>query len=85
MGAEAKSSGAGAGGADSKLVKDIMSRQAEQEAAGRVNKAVEIEDEAKGSGGNEAGGSGIRLGRLKKTGMCSVSFCCCCDDDDADD
>lgn len=32
----------GAAGADSKLVKDIMSRQAEQEAAGRTNVKVEV-------------------------------------------
>ena len=67
LGAEAKSSGAG-GEPQSKLVKDIMSRQVEQEAP-RVNKNEAVEE--KGSPDAAAGGSGIRLGRLKKTGECS--------------
>lgn len=37
--ADAKGMGGGAGDAQSKLVKDIMSRQLEQEAAGRVDSA----------------------------------------------
>lgn len=82
--ADAKSSGASdaAGGADpqSKLVKDIMSRQMEQEAAaaaGQRQDNKESADESKnGSSPNEnlntanqGGGGGIRLGRLRKTGI----------------
>mmetsp|Transcript_6078 Transcript_6078/g.10124 ORF Transcript_6078/g.10124 Transcript_6078/m.10124 type:complete len:763 (+) Transcript_6078:105-2393(+) len=83
-GAEAKGgpgADAAAGDPQSKLVKDIMSRQLEQEAVGRNR--VEPEEETKdspvdggggaGAGSNSssagpAGGSGIRLGRLRKTG-----------------
>lgn len=66
MGADAKQ-GPGAGGMDaqSKLVKDIISRQAEQEVASAKNEPVE-----ENKNGNEQGaGGGIRLGRLRKTGL----------------
>ena len=55
----------------SKLVKDILSRQVEQEAASRSSVVAEPaadDSEAKELGGEGSKG-GIRLGRLKKTGL----------------
>lgn len=69
MRAESKGSGgSGSGPAQSKLVQDIMSRQAEQEAAASRGRGAEAAEEAKGEGGTVQGGSGIRLTRMKKTG-----------------
>jgi TRAF3-interacting protein 1 len=58
----------GVGGADikeSKLIKDILGRQAEQEVA--AAKSKEPEDEGKDQSTGK--GSGIRLGKLRKTGV----------------
>ena len=63
--AEAKTGAAG--GPQSKLVQDILGRQAEQEAARKSGTAPAdaAADEAKG---DDASGGGIRLGKLRKTG-----------------
>lgn len=62
--AEAKG---GAGGPQSKLVQDILGRQAEQEAARKTGAAVPeaAVEETKGEDGS---GGGIRISRLRKTG-----------------
>jgi TRAF3-interacting protein 1 len=53
----------------SKLVQDIMSRQAEQEAAAKVhsNRGHDMGDEKEDKENTKTGG--IRLGRLRKTGL----------------
>ena len=58
----------------SKLVKDIMSRQAEQEAAVRASNAAAaaLAEESKAAGDSASAGAaakGIRLGQLRKTGV----------------
>lgn len=60
--------GAGIKDAQSKLVKDILGRQAEQEAVrtGGVQPVEAGGEDAKGT--DETGKGGIRLGRLRKTG-----------------
>lgn len=55
------------GNPQSKLVKDIMSRQAEQDAAARAGAKNEGSEETKNFV-TDAQGSGIRLGKLRKTG-----------------
>jgi TRAF3-interacting protein 1 len=59
--AEAKG---GAGGPQSKLVQDILGRQAEQEAARKTGVPEAAVDETKGE---DASGGGIRISRLRKT------------------
>lgn len=81
MRAESKSGDAGGitrNDPQSKLVKDIMSRQAEQEAQGRAPVSnTKIVDESKHMQEEQtvAGGSGIRLTRLKKTSKCPNFIC----------
>eukprot|EP01038_Epipyxis_sp_PR26KG_P008130 gene8130-11008_t len=68
MRTDAKS--AGQADPQSKLVKDIMSRQTEQEVAGRGTNKNEPVEETKSSPTNDTNsGSGIRLGKLRKTGI----------------
>jgi len=64
---KAEAKGGAAGGPQSKLVQDILGRQAEQEAARKTGPAAAdaAADEAKG---DDASGGGIRLGKLRKTG-----------------
>ena len=65
-----KSGGSAAGNntdPESKLVRDILGRQAEQEAARNPNASNRSDDDAKAS--EEPSGGGIRLGRLRKTGV----------------
>lgn len=66
---ESKAGDRNAAPAQSKLVQDIMSRQAEQESALRGGRA-EVVDETKAAeaAGVAPGGGGIRLMRMKKTG-----------------
>ncbi len=52
----------------SKIVKDILSRQAEQELARSGNNVVDNDETGPASDTNNKSGSGIRLGRLKKSG-----------------
>jgi len=54
--------------AQSKLVQDIMSRQAEQEAAARSGRADSVEDGKAVDGGSAPQGGGIRLTRMRKSG-----------------
>ena len=68
--AESKSGNDGnAAGPQSKIVKDIMSRQAEQEAAakGVESQEKDVPEDASAKAAPDAGG-GIRIGRLRKTG-----------------
>lgn len=69
---EFKGAGQGQGDAQSKIVKDILSRQAEQEAAakGSSGDSNNGNDDAKGAAdeGNNKGGGGIRLGGSLKKG-----------------
>lgn len=54
----------------SKIVKDILSRQAEQEAASRTSGAQStVEDDSAAASKDDASKGGIRLGRLRKTGL----------------
>lgn len=57
-------------GAESKLVKGILSRQAEQDAAAAalLQKNNDANDESKSSASDDTKGSGIRIGKLRKTG-----------------
>jgi hypothetical protein len=52
--------------AQSKLVKDILGRQAEQEAVQNAGAKEEVNEEKDGDSKKETGG--IRLGGLRKTG-----------------
>lgn len=54
--------------AQSKLVQDIMSRQAEQEAATRSVRADSAEDAKAAAESNAPQGGGIRLTRMRKSG-----------------
>ena len=70
--ADSKMGGTGAG-AQSKLVQDILGRQAEAEAArnpkgGNAAAAAAAAAAEEDRGGDDAGKGGIRLGRLRKTG-----------------
>ena len=61
--------GAGAADPESKLVRDILGRQAEQEAARNPNANDMMAAESKTEEDNGSSKGGIRLGRLRKTGM----------------
>ena len=65
---KADAKGTAAAPAQSKLVQDILGRQAEQEAARKSGASVPTEIAADETKGNEDNGGGIRLGRLRKTG-----------------
>jgi len=56
------------GDPQSKLVKDILSRQAEQEAANANPVVAEEEKSSAATAEADGKGGGIRLGRLRKTG-----------------